>query len=159
MGANGAAAVQALLQRRPEVTALFAINDERALEALAGLDKFKYQIPHDLSIIGQDNVPERMGSDPILTTVGFPHADVGYLAAELLVKQMDNALISHCNLWVCCTLVERTSCANRRADRTPTFPSPDVVFTVRRYFCCFHHKPHVPGAASMLYQPIAQRDL
>lgn len=109
--ANGAAAVRTLLQRRADVTALFAINDERALEALAGLQALNLQIPHDLSIIGQDNVPEGMGSNPILTSVGFPHADVGYLAAELLVKQIGSAVISHANLWVQCALVERSSCA------------------------------------------------
>lgn len=111
IGANGADAVHTLLQRHTDVTALFAINDERALEALTGLQERNVQIPHDLSIIGQDNAPEGMGSNPILTTVGFPHADVGYLAAELLVKQISSAVISHANLWVHCALVERSSCA------------------------------------------------
>jgi len=110
VGLNGAAAAITLLQQRQDVTACFAINDERALEALAGLHKLHLKVPHDLSIIGQDNVPELMGSDPMLTTVGFSHVDVGYLATELLAKQMQNATISHCNLWVQCTLVERISC-------------------------------------------------
>ncbi len=110
LGRNGGEAVTTLLQRRKDVTACFAINDERALEALEGLHKLHIQVPHDLSIIGQDNVPELMGSDPMLTTVGFSHVDVGYLATELLAKQMQNATISHCNLWVQCTLVERISC-------------------------------------------------
>jgi LacI family transcriptional regulator len=111
VGANGAEAAVTLLQQRQEVTACFAINDERALEAQAGLHKLHRQIPHDLSLIGQDNVTERMGSPPMLTTVGFSHVDVGYLATELLAKQMQNATISHCNLWVQCALVERTSCS------------------------------------------------
>ncbi len=111
LGRNGAEAVASLFQQRKDVTACFAINDERALEALAGLHKLHLRVPQDLSLIGQDNVTELMGSHPTLTTVGFSHVDVGYLATELLAKQMQNATISHCNLWVQCTLVERASCA------------------------------------------------
>ncbi|MBX3011295.1 MAG: LacI family DNA-binding transcriptional regulator [Caldilineaceae bacterium] len=110
VGRNGAEAITTLLQTRRDVTACFAINDERAHEVLTGLQKLHLQVPHDLSLIGQDNVTERMGNQPMLTTVGFSHVDVGYLAAELLAKQMQNETISHCNLWVQCTLVERTSC-------------------------------------------------
>ncbi len=111
IGANGAAALIDLLRRRPDVTAVFAINDERALEALHGLQTIGRRVPQALSIIGQDNVVELMGQPPVLTTVGFPHAEVGYLASELLLKQMQNQAISHCNLWVQSSLVERASCA------------------------------------------------
>lgn len=110
-GANGAEAITHLIQRRSDVTAVFAINDERAIEAFSGLQKLGLRVPQDLSMIGQDNVVELMGNQPTLTTVSFPHTQVGYLAAELLVKQMQNSAISHCNLWVQCTLVERASCA------------------------------------------------
>lgn len=119
-GYNGADAVVELLKRRPDVTAIFAINDERALEALAGLQTLGLRIPQDISIIGQDNVVERMDSPPILTTVGFPHAEVGYLAAELLLNNIQNDAISHCNLWVQCCLVERASCARPRQHRLAT---------------------------------------
>ena len=110
MGDTGAAATQILLQQRPDTTAIFAINDERALEAWAGLQQNKYQVPQDISLIGQDNVIELMGHHPKLTTVSFPHVDVGYLATELLVKQMGSPQISHCNCWVQCSLVVRASC-------------------------------------------------
>ncbi len=110
VGASGAEAVVSLLQRRPDVTAIFAINDERAVEALAGLQQLGLSAPQDISVIGQDNVVELMGDEPILTTVGFPHVDVGYLAGELLIQQMQSSVLSYSNLWVQCQLVERTSC-------------------------------------------------
>lgn len=110
IGVDGADAVATLLQRAPDVTALFAINDERALEAIQGIKALGLQIPRDLSIIGQDNVIELMGETPFLTTVDFPHAQVGALAAELLLHQIANEAISHCNLWVQCALVLRDSC-------------------------------------------------
>jgi LacI family transcriptional regulator len=116
-GSNGAEAVIALIKRRPDVTAIFAINDERALEALQGLPELGLRTPQDLSIIGQDNVVELMGDKPTLTTVGFPHAEVGYLATELLLKQLQNNAISYCNLWVQCSLVERSSCGRPARER------------------------------------------
>lgn len=111
IGENGAAAIVNVIQRRPDVTAVFAINDERALEAFSGLQTLGLRVPQDLSMVGQDNVVELMGEQPTLTTVSFPHAEVGYLATELLLKQIQNQAISHCNLWVQCSLVERSSCA------------------------------------------------
>lgn len=110
IGADGADAVATLLQRAPTTTAILAINDERALEAIRGIETLGLQIPHDLSIIGQDNVVELMGEPPFLTTVDFPHTQVGALATELLLHQIRNQAISHCNLWVQCALVLRDSC-------------------------------------------------
>lgn len=117
IGPNGAAAATTLLEREPDVTAIFAINDERALEVIDGVQARGLRIPQDLSVIGQDNVIELMGDAPILTTVDFPHAQVGALAAELLLQQIQNQAISHANLWVQCALVSRASCG--QTARTP----------------------------------------
>lgn len=110
IGTDGATAIAELLTQAPDVTAVFAINDECALEVIAGAQQCGRQIPHDLSVIGQDNVIELMGEEPMLTTVDFPHNEVGALAAELLLHRLRNSDISHCNLWVQCALVIRTSC-------------------------------------------------
>ncbi len=110
IGTDGATATAELLTRAPDVTAVFAINDECALEVMAGAQHCGRQIPHDLSVIGQDNVIELMGDEPFLTTVDFPHNEVGALAAELLLHRLRNPDISHCNLWVQCALVLRASC-------------------------------------------------
>jgi len=110
IGKDGATAVTDLLRRAPDVTAIFAINDECALEVVDGIHALDLQIPQDISVIGQDNVVELMGETPLLTTVDFPHAQVGSLAAELLHHKIQNSAISHCNLWVQCALVQRNSC-------------------------------------------------
>lgn len=116
-GANTTEALAELRTRRPDVTAIFAINDERAYEALAGLQALGLRVPQDISVMGQDDVVEQSNPPPILTTVGFPHAEVGYLAAELLLKKIQNAALSHGNLWVQCSLVERASCAKPAQER------------------------------------------
>jgi DNA-binding LacI/PurR family transcriptional regulator len=51
---------------------------------------------------------------PGLTSVRFSHAEVGYLAAELLLKQIESNEVVHGNIWVRSYLVERESCCAAR---------------------------------------------
>lgn len=113
-GATGQEAVATLLQRRPEVTAIFAINDDFAIEVVQGLRALGHQVPEQMSVIGQDHMAALLQPDLDLTTVGFSHFDVGYLAADLLRQQIENSALSHGNLWVRSYLVEGASCAAPR---------------------------------------------
>lgn len=119
LGATGQEAVDTLLQRRPDVTAIFAVNDDFAIEVLQGLQELGLQAPEQISVVGQDNMATLLQPDLELTTVGFAHFDVGYLAAELLHQQMETTALSHGNLWVRSYLVHGKSCAPpRHTDKT-----------------------------------------
>jgi DNA-binding LacI/PurR family transcriptional regulator len=61
---------------------------------MIGLQELGLKVPEDISVIGLDNSEKVPEGFPELTTVGFPHFDVGYLAAELLCKQMSNTISS-----------------------------------------------------------------
>lgn len=111
LGNTGQAAVQVLLQRRPDVTAIFAVNDDVAIEVIQGLHALGRQVPQTMSVIGQDDMALFVQPELALTTVGFSHFDVGYLAANLLRQQIETAALSYGNLWVRSYLVERASCA------------------------------------------------
>jgi LacI family transcriptional regulator len=111
LGSTGQTAVQTLLQRRPDVTAIFAVNDDLAIEVIRGLHELGCQVPHAMSVIGQDDMALFVQPELALTTVGFSHFDVGYLAADLLRQQIETAALSYGNLWVRSYLVERASCA------------------------------------------------
>jgi DNA-binding LacI/PurR family transcriptional regulator len=118
-GATGGEAVATLLQRRPDVTAIFAINDDFAIEVVQGLRAVGVHVPDQISVIGQDNMAALLQPDLDLTTVGFSHFDVGYLAADLLCQQIESEALSHGNLWVRSYLVEGASCAPpRRTDKS-----------------------------------------
>lgn len=108
---NGTEAVKQLMAKQPDVTAIFALHDRWAVEAMVGLKEMGLKIPKDVSIIGLDNSETVPEGYPELTTVGFPHFDVGYLAAELLYKQMNNASILYSNILVRSELIERDSCS------------------------------------------------
>ena len=114
LGKDGADAARELLTRKPDVTAIFAIHDERAIQATQGAMDLGLVVPKDISIIGLDNSVEPPAGFPKLTTVGFPHFDVGYLGAELLLRQIENDNLCFGKLSIRSTLIERDSCAKPR---------------------------------------------
>jgi LacI family transcriptional regulator len=111
---DGASAVQALMARRPDVTAIFANHDTKAIEAMQGLQAMGLDVPKDVSVIGQDNAKPSPENCPTLTTVGFSPFTVGYLAAELLLKQIGGDEVTQGNIWVRSHLIERESCCKVR---------------------------------------------
>ncbi len=119
LGPTGQGAVATLMRRCPDVTAIFAINDDFAIEVAQGLRELGLDVPHDVSVVGQDNMASLLQSELDLTTVGFSHFDVGYLAAGLLHQQMETTALSHGNLWVRSYLVEGNSCAPPRRAGKP----------------------------------------
>lgn len=115
VGTDGAEAAKTLLSRRPDVTAIWAIYDDRAVEAMRGLSELGLRIPQDVSVIGLDNTCPSPEGCPELTTVGFPGKTVGSLAAELLLKQMEDGELRYAHIVVGSYLVQRESCARPRS--------------------------------------------
>ena len=74
-----------------------------------------FEVPGDISVIGLDNSEDTPDGYPKLTTVGVPHFDVGYMAAELLLRQIENENLCHGKLTVCSRLIERDSCGKPAA--------------------------------------------
>lgn len=85
--AGGEAAMHQLLDQPESPTAVFAMSDEMAFGALKALRARDLQPGIDISIIGIDDHP--MSDYLGLTTVGQPVAQLGVIAAERLVAQMN----------------------------------------------------------------------
>ncbi|WP_367318854.1 substrate-binding domain-containing protein [Streptomyces sp. HUAS ZL42] len=67
---NGAAeAVKAWLAADPPVTGICAFNDDIALAVLGALPSLGLRAPHDLAVIGVDDIPGGALARPPLTTV------------------------------------------------------------------------------------------
>jgi DNA-binding LacI/PurR family transcriptional regulator len=66
-------------------SAIFAGNDVLALAALEAARERGISVPHELSIIGFDDIPEAAMVTPPLTTIRQPLTEVGDRATRLLV--------------------------------------------------------------------------
>lgn len=73
-----------LLERFPEMTALFAASDEMAVGAIRAAHKRNMTLPDELSIVGYDNILISEMVTPPLTTVAQPLQEMGYTATEML---------------------------------------------------------------------------
>jgi LacI family transcriptional regulator len=85
---HGFEATARLLDKHPDVTALFAGNDKMALGAMRCAAERGLRVPDDLSVIGCDNIQYSAYINPALTTVNTPLYDVGTLACERLVDRI-----------------------------------------------------------------------
>ena len=66
-----------LVAGRPDVTAVFAANDQMALGLIRGLHDGGRVVPDDVSVVGFDDIPEAGYFLPPLTTVRQDFAEVG----------------------------------------------------------------------------------
>jgi LacI family transcriptional regulator len=85
---GGAAAAEALLRRHPDLTALFACNDKMAVGCLHYLARAGFKVPHDISVVGFDDLRHTAFITPTLTTVHLPLYQVGTLACERLIERV-----------------------------------------------------------------------
>jgi LacI family transcriptional regulator len=74
-----------LLQRAPELTAVFATDDQAAMAAIAAAEHRGLTIPADLSVVGIDDVPG-LPVRPALTTVAIPMRRIGEEGTRLILR-------------------------------------------------------------------------
>lgn len=87
--AEGYDATRALLARDERPTAVFAASDDTALGAIRALRESGLHVPADMSVIGFDDVPYSRWTDPPLTTVSQPLAQMGAAAVDMLTRPHD----------------------------------------------------------------------
>ncbi|WP_318247007.1 LacI family DNA-binding transcriptional regulator [Microbacterium gallinarum] len=78
------------LAGRDDVTAIFAANDQMALGAMKALHELGRDIPNQVSVVGFDDMDESRAFWPPLTTVRQNFREVGRIAMERLLAQIDD---------------------------------------------------------------------
>lgn len=91
---EGERACVRLLDRRPDVTAIFAANDMLAIGCLRALRHRGIHVPEQVSIVGFNDMQLVDLLDPPLTTVRIPQAAMGQAAAEVLLELLTGAIPS-----------------------------------------------------------------
>lgn len=89
--AGGARAMSELLERVPDLDAVFCASDLMAVGALRVLREAGRRIPEDVAVIGFDDTAVAESADPPLTTVAQPLEDMSRLMTELLLEQIGGA--------------------------------------------------------------------
>ena len=82
---QGLEGARAVLDADSRPTALLAGTDQLALGALEAARELGLQVPHDVSLVGFDDVPSAAWSTPALTTVRQPLLEKGEIAGRLLI--------------------------------------------------------------------------
>ncbi|ABF40688.1 transcriptional regulator, LacI family [Candidatus Koribacter versatilis Ellin345] len=78
-----------LLERRVPFTALFAYNDLSAIGSIWAFREAGIRVPEDISVVGFDDIPFSAYTHPGLTTIRQPLKQMGMIAAQTVVDQIE----------------------------------------------------------------------
>jgi LacI family gluconate utilization system Gnt-I transcriptional repressor len=84
----GAELLGLLLERNPGCDAVFCCNDDLALGALFECQRRGLAVPAQMAIAGFNDLPWSACANPTITTVVTPRYEIGYQAAQLLIRQI-----------------------------------------------------------------------
>ena len=103
------------LMAEPGVTAVFVANDQMALGLLRVLHETGRDVPHEVSVVGFDDVPEAAYFTPPLTTVRQDFMEMGRRSLHLLLSEIGNGTRSTTRETVPSELIVRASTAPARS--------------------------------------------
>jgi LacI family transcriptional regulator len=92
-------------------TAIFAANNTLAEHAWQVLRRLGLRLPHDVSLVGFDDVPWMAMVEPGITVVAQPSLEMGRRAAQLLLRRAADPAVKPCVEILQPTLVVRGSTA------------------------------------------------
>ena len=100
----------------PDVTAVFAANDNTALGLLRALSEHGRSVPGDISVVGFDDIAEAGFFTPPLTSVRQDFSEMGRRTVELLLRQIETGARSVEHITLPPELILRESTARPRHD-------------------------------------------
>ena len=108
-----------LLAGHRDITAVAAANDMLAVGCYAALEEAGRQCPDDISVIGFNDMPFIDRLRPPLTSVRFPHYQLGTEAAQLVLERINSGGGPVKILYLAPELIVRGSTADPVAARAP----------------------------------------
>lgn len=97
-----------------DFTAVVAAGDSAAVGAVLGVQQAGYSVPHDVAVVGMDDLPQALFLNPPLTTMHIPMREIGAAALDLLRDDLTGLRMPPRQLELACYLVERQSTAPPR---------------------------------------------
>jgi LacI family gluconate utilization system Gnt-I transcriptional repressor len=106
------AGAQALLQigeRHPDVTAIFAASEVRAIGALLECQRRGWKVPARIAIAGFNDAGMGAWLVPALTTVRIPREEIGRRAAQMILDRLEGRVVAQPTVDVGFELIVRES--------------------------------------------------
>lgn len=98
--------VQKIFRDNPDIDGFFVSGDVTALHVLKACKDFNKRVPEDIKIVGYDDI--RLASLTNLSTIHQPIDELGQMAVELIIKQLNKEKISYSNI-LPVSLIERST--------------------------------------------------
>ena len=111
---TGYLAMKRLLEKAPDITAVFAISDVMAIGAAKAIKEVGKRIPEDISLIGFDDIDYAEYFSPALTTVHQPVEEIASSTADIMIEILDDGL-AHKHIVYPTALILRESCQSLKA--------------------------------------------
>ncbi len=92
---SGAEAARRWLALNERPSAMFCASDQMACGFISELSLAGVSVPHDVSVVGFDDIDIGQHFIPALTTVRQPRIQIGATAAELLMERINNGANAH----------------------------------------------------------------
>jgi DNA-binding LacI/PurR family transcriptional regulator len=106
----GYAAMEDLIDRRPDITAIFCANDLIAVGALSALAKRGLRVPEDVGVVGFDDTELARHSSPPLTTMRIYSRDMARSAVRRVLERIEGGALPPVRLEYPIDLIVRESC-------------------------------------------------
>ena len=111
---SGYSAAKKILNKFPNVTAIFAFNDEMAVGTIRYLKEQGIKVPDDISVVGFDGIELGKYIDPALTTIKQSGYHLGLKSIEILNQIINEENIEDNKVFIPHKLVVRESSFNDR---------------------------------------------
>ncbi|MCX7772244.1 MAG: LacI family DNA-binding transcriptional regulator [Clostridia bacterium] len=100
--------VRRMFEQYPDVDGVFVSGDATALHVLKACSEYNKRVPEDIKIVGYDDIRILSLVAPQLTTIRQPIGEMGRLAVELIIKQINQEPVTYENI-LPVSLVERST--------------------------------------------------
>jgi DNA-binding LacI/PurR family transcriptional regulator len=111
--AGGEAAMERLLEARPDLDAVFCASDLMAVAALGVLQSAGRRVPEDVAVVGYDDSPIATTTRPALSSVRQPIEDMGREMVNLLSGSIEQNGRVPRHIVLATELIARASSAGR----------------------------------------------
>ncbi|MDE0590087.1 LacI family DNA-binding transcriptional regulator [Halocynthiibacter sp. C4] len=116
---GGRSAIERLFIRDTLPTAFFCYNDNTAIGVIAALQSRGFDVPHDFSVVGFDDIPFASNITPSLTTIRQPRSQIGEIAMAHLLDFLPTRTIPVDTSLLHGDLIVRGSCSVPRITDKP----------------------------------------